>query len=108
MKKNTNLCVDLKTVMQNETLLVIGRSYSGVLTRKDEDRYLFEEAVRHSGGRHHLNPKLYSGKYVSLTHMQNGRYQLHSRTIDASTDIDRQQLALNIFAEVIEALAIIE
>lgn len=108
MKKNTNLCVDLKTVMQEVALLIIGQSYNGVLTRKDEDRYLFEEEVKRQNGSHYRNPKLFDGKYVSLTRLQNGRYQLHSRTIEANSDIDRQQLALNIFGEIVEALAIID
>ena len=46
MKKNTNLCVDLKTVMQNDVLLVEGQCYTGVLTRDSKDHFLFEEAVR--------------------------------------------------------------
>ena len=33
MKKNTILCVDLKTIMQEDTLLRQGRTYRGVLTR---------------------------------------------------------------------------
>jgi len=41
--KNTNLCVDLKTVMQKDAILKEGKSYKGVLTRDDENHYLFEE-----------------------------------------------------------------
>ena len=49
MLKNTNLCVDLKTVMQNDALLVEGQCYSGVLTRDSEDHYVFEESVNKGG-----------------------------------------------------------
>ena len=42
MKKNTNLCIDLKTIMQEDALLREGRSYRGVLTRDGEDHYIFD------------------------------------------------------------------
>lgn len=42
-KKNTLLCVDLKTAMQEDDYLLIGRTYRGVLTRDGEMHYLFEE-----------------------------------------------------------------
>ena len=45
MEKNLNLCVDLKTVMQNDALLVEGQCYNGVLTRDCEDHYVFEESI---------------------------------------------------------------
>ena len=34
MQKNVNLCVDLKTVMQNDAHLIEGQCYNGVLTRE--------------------------------------------------------------------------
>ena len=74
MQKNTNLCVDLKTVMQNDALLIEGQCYSGVLTRNGEDHFVFEESVNR-GGRCPRNPKLFDGQYCSLVHMQNGKYQ---------------------------------
>ena len=46
MKKNTNLCVDLKTIMQEDVILNEGQGYHGVLTRDGKDHYLFEEASR--------------------------------------------------------------
>ena len=54
MKKNTNLCVDLKTIMQEDTLLHQGRTYRGVLTRDAEHHYLFEEEAHASGRTHRL------------------------------------------------------
>ena len=107
MKKNTNLCVDLKTRMQEVTLLEVDKCYRGVLSRTSDDQYLFEEAVS-SGRLARRNPKLFDGRYVSLVHMQNGKYQVHMRTIDASTAIDRKQLAFSIYSELIDAFDIID
>lgn len=101
MKKNTNLCVDLKTVMQNDVLLVEGQSYSGILTRDAEDHFSFEEAVRK--GRSPRNPKLFDGDFISLVRMQNGKYQCHLKTFDPCASGDCKELAFKIYAEMINA-----
>ena len=107
MQKNVNLCVDLKTVMQNEAHLVEGQCYNGVLTRDDEDHFVFEESARHRG-RDPRNPKLFDGQYCSLVHMQNGKYQIHMKTINASSITDRNALAFNVYSELLSAFAIID
>lgn len=108
MQKNTNLCVDLKTILQEDSHLTLGQTYRGVLTRSDEDLYLFEEETKSSGCCHRRNPKLYDGRYVSLVHMQNGRYQVHMRTIDAGIVQDRQELAFKVYSELLHAFEIID
>ena len=107
MKKNMILCVDLKTILQEDALLNQGKCYRGVLSRTSEDEFLFEEAVRVSN-HVHRNPKLFSGRYVSLVHMQNGKYQVHMRTINASDVKDHKELANNVYFELLSALKIID
>lgn len=106
MKKNTNLCVDLKTIMQNDALLVEGQCYTGVLTRDSEAHFRFEESIRK--GRAPLNPKLFDGEYVSMVRMQNGKYQFHFKTINLTHDLDRQALAYKVYSELTDALNILD
>ena len=108
MKKNTILCVDLKTILQEDTLLRQGQTYRGVLTRNAFNHYLFEEEAHASGRTHRLNPKLYVGRHLSLVRRQDGRYQLHCRAFKADTLGNRNELASKIFTELVEALQIIE
>lgn len=108
MKKNTLLCVDLKTIMQDDALPCQGRTYRGVLTRDAADHYLFEEEAHASGRIHRLNPKLYVGRHLSLVRRQDGRYQLHCRAFEAGTLARRSELVSVIFAELVEALQIID
>ena len=68
MVKNTNLCVDLKTVMQKDPLLVEGQCYNGILTRDSDTHYRFEETIRK--GRRPRNPKLFDGKHIYGTQVQ--------------------------------------
>ena len=106
MQKNTNTRVDLKTVMQNDARLVEGQPYNGLLTRDGDDHFIFEESCRR--GRCPRNPKLFDGKYCSLVHMQNGKYQVHLRTINASQVTDRRELAFNVYSELLEALSVMD
>ena len=106
MKKNVNLCVDLKTVMQNDALPIEGQCYTGVLTRDGEEHFVFEESCRKH--RCPRNPKLFDGQYCSLVHMQNGKYQVHLRTINASQVTDRRELAFNVYSELLEALSVMD
>lgn len=108
MNKNTNLCVDLKTIMQEDVILSPGRCYHGCLTRDGEDHFLFEEETHTTGRCHRRNPKLYDGRYVSLVHMQNGKYQVHMRTIDATAGVDKNDLAFIVYTEMLKAFSIID
>lgn len=40
--------------------------------------------------------------------MQNGKYQVHLRTINASAIVDRNQLAFNVYSELLTAFSIID
>jgi hypothetical protein len=40
--------------------------------------------------------------------MQNGKYQIHMKTINASSITDRNQLAFNVYSELLTAFSIID
>ena len=104
MIKNTNLCVDLKTVMQKDALLVEGHCYNGILCRDSENHFRFEEAIRK--GHAPLNPKIFDGKRISMVRKSNGKYQIHMKAMGEK--LDREKFALEIYGEVVSALKIIE
>ena len=106
MEKNVNLCVDLKTVMQSDAHLVEGQCYTGVLTRDGDDHFIFEESCHKR--QCPRNPKLFDGNYCSLVHMQNGKYQIHMKTINASAIDDRQDFAFKVYTELLSAFDIID
>ena len=100
MVKNTNLCVDLKTVMQKDALLVEGQCYNGILTRDSDTHYRFEETIRK--GRRPRNPKLFDGKHISMVRKANGQYQIHMKTM--KSNIDRKNYAFEVYCEIFSAL----
>lgn len=107
--KTMKICesINLKTVMFGQQGICPGNCYRGSLSLNEEGQYLFEEAVpidRH-GKR---NPKLFEGHYISLVHMQNGKYQCHCRTINAHKVTNPVELATNVYNELLEAFTIID
>lgn len=76
---------------------------AGIISRTPEG-FRFEEAIRK--GRAPRNPKLFDGNYLSMVRMQNGRYQLHLKTM--SEVLDHEKYAFGVYSEVINALKIIE
>ena len=106
MIKKSYPSVRLDCIMQTEEL----NSEScpmGVMSFNPEDStFRFEEATkRHRPSR---NLKLYEGDYVSIVHMQNGKYQVHMRNIDASGCPDRKDLAFKVYNELLNAFTIID
>lgn len=105
MQKKIYTATTLTCTLQQDPEITADKCLTGVISRI-EDGFRFEEAVRK--GRHRRNPKLYEGKFVSLVHMQNGRYQVHMRTIDASDATSRKKLAFNVYSELLNAFEILD
>lgn len=102
MEKKTFVNTTLACTFQQEEIKE-NECLKGVIS-KANDGFKFEEAVKQK--RHRLNPKLFDGKYCSLVHMQNGRYQIHMRTIDATTIIKPEEFASKVYKELVKALKI--
>ena len=98
MKKVIYKAIDLTCALQQDSEISADKCLNGVISRTGQG-LRFEEAVRN--GRAKRNPKLYDGNYISLVHMANGRYQCHMRTINASGNFDRQELAFKVYSELV-------
>jgi len=98
---NTTLVCNL----QQSTDMLDTECLNGVISKTD-DGFRFEEAVK--GHRHKRNPKLFDGSYCSLVHMQNGKYQIHMKTINASAISDPNDFAFRVYTELLNAFKIID
>ena len=105
MQKKTYNDVQLNCVFQHVTDLPESACLTGIISRH-EDGFRFEESCQRKGSPR--NPKLFDGQYCSLVHMQNGKYQIHMKTINASAIADRNQLAFNVYSELLTAFSIID
>lgn len=105
MQKKTYNDIQLNCVFQNVTELPESVCLPGMISRH-KDGFRFEESCHHRSCQR--NPKLFDGNYCSLVHMQNGKYQIHMKTINASGITDRNQLAFNVYSELLTAFSIID
>ena len=103
MQKHSIQNVNLLTHLQQNEALNEGHCYKGVFTKVSEIDYLFEEAASCTKA-NVRNPKLFVGEYISLVHKQNGRYQVHCRTINPSQGLDVSDLAFKVYSELLTAL----
>lgn len=105
MQKKTYKSINLACTLQQDNEITTEKCHIGIIS-KTANGFLFEESVRK--GRAPRNPKLFDGKFCSLVHMQNGKYQIHMKTIDASGELDRQELAFKVYSELLNAFNIID
>ena len=105
MQKKTYNGIQLNCVFQQVTELTDSVCLTGIISR-NENGFRFEEEIKK--GRSPRNPKLFDGQYCSLVHMQNGKYQIHMKTINASAITDRNEFAFRVYSELLNAFSIID
>ena len=106
--KNTALAVDLKTILCSDHIMRVGKDYQGVLRRDveiDEFRYdehfTFVETLPWSMKR---NPRVYNGRYISVTRQDNGNLRPNFKPLKMGDDFSLERYALGVYNELCIAL----
>ena len=98
---NTDLCVDLKTVLHNDRIAKMNHDYQGVLTHDAEDHYTFREALPPTT--YQRNPRVYNGKYITVTRKKDGRLQPNFKPIKEGKDFNTITYARGVANELLWA-----
>ncbi len=109
MYKNTDLCCDIKTILRSDRTMRTGKEYQGVL-RRDQDaciedfrcrdaHYTFVETEPWTGKR---NPRVFRGRYITITRRENGTLRLNFRQLPANMSVERY--AFQVFLELHKGL----
>ena len=106
MKKIVFKDITLSCTFQQNHHFDDNECLSGVMS-KTNDGFRFEESVSQNKSPKR-NLKLFDGKFCSLVHMQNGKYQIHMRTINANSQTDYSALALSVYSELVDAFEFIK
>ena len=107
--KNTDLAVNLKTVLHSDTSMRTGKDYQGVL-RRDWDaeiedfrcrdaHYTFVETLPWTSKR---NPRLFKGKYITITRRPDGTLRPNFKPMPAGMSVDNY--AFEVYRELRGAL----
>ena len=105
---NTHLGVNVKTVLNNDRVMKVGKSYQGVLRRDVEcdefhwdEHFTFVETLPWTSKR---NPRVYNGKFISVTRQDDGSLRLNFKPIKIGADFSLERYALGVYNELCMAL----
>ncbi len=107
--KNTELSVDLKTLLRHDSIMRAGKEYVGTLTRDviceeyhyDDSHFTFTESAPQSRLR---NPRVFSGKYVTVTRWADGSLHPNLRPVEIGDGFDVVGYATAVANELLWAL----
>lgn len=110
MNVNTELCVDLKTKLLNDVVMVLGKEYHGILrrdipnegTRIVDNRFTFVEALPSTTGKR--NPHVFVGKYITITRRDDGSLQPNFKTLKEDANFSPVAYAKGVANELLWAL----
>jgi len=110
--RNTDLAVDLKTLLRSDTYMKTGKDYQGVL-RRDSDaevedfrcrdaHYTFIETVPPTTRKR--NPHVFRGRYITVTRKDDGSLHPNFKPLKTDKDFSVEQYALGVSNELLWAL----
>ena len=110
--RNTELSVDLKTILRSDERIRIGKAYTGVLKLDSEaeteefhyrdPHYTFVETVPQTAGKR--NPHVFDGQYITVTRRDDGSLRLNFKELDTGEGFSLERYALGVYNEICIAL----
>ena len=109
MNTNTELCVDLKTTLQNDCMVKPGKNYLGLLRRDvecEEFRYEchFTFVETNSTIIFKRNPRLYDGQYITITRRNDGSLRPNFKPMKMGPGFSPERYATAVANELMWAL----
>ena len=102
LKVNTDLCMDVKTILHSDSISKIGKDYQGVLTRDTDEHFTFIETIPTPPEKR--NPQVFRGKYITVTRRDDGTYHPNFRPIHTGPGFSVAQYATDVANELLWAL----
>ena len=106
--KNTTLCCYLKTVLQSDRVMKLGKDYQGMLRRDVEtDECLFDEHftfVETLPQVEKRNPRVFDGKYITITRRNDGTLRFNFKPIKDWANFNAEEYAIAVGNEILWAL----
>ena len=103
LKVNTDLCMDVKTILHSDSISKIGKDYQGVLTRDTDEHFTFIETIPTPPEKR--NPQVFRGKYITVTRRDDGTYRPNFKPMKVGADFNLAQYASGVANELLWALA---
>jgi hypothetical protein len=108
--KNTELSVNLKTMLRSDCRMKEGKGYLGVLRRDTEcdefrcdEHFTFRE-VRLLPAISKRNPHVFEGEYITVTRRDDGSLRLNFKEMRTGAGFSVERYALGVYNEICMAL----
>ena len=98
--RNTELCVDLKTILISDRRAKTNKDYTGVLTRDGEGHFTFIETQPTTARR---NPQLFKGRFITITRWDDGSLHPNFRPMNMA-GFSVEHYAFEVYRELYKAL----
>ena len=106
--KNTTLCCYLKTVLQSDRVMKLGKDYQGMLRRDVEtDEFLFDEHftfVETLPQVEKRNPRVFDGKFITITRRDDDTLRFNFKPIKDWANFNAEEYAIAVGNEILWAL----
>ncbi len=111
MKVNTELCVNLKTKLQNDVIMIPGKEYTGVLRHDkpketlfgpEDSHFTFRETQPSSAGKR--NTHVFVGKYITITRRDDGSLRPNFKPLKVDKRFSIISYAVGVANELLWAL----
>lgn len=99
---NTDLCVDLKTLLFSDRIARVGKTYYGLFSHDGIDHYSFTETAIPSCNRR--NKRVFVGKHITVTRRADGTLRLNFRPVGIGRGFDIPAYANDVANEILWAL----
>ena len=96
------LCIDLRTLLREDSLLKVGKAYFGSLVLDDEFGASFVE--RGCMAPEKRNFRLFNGQFITLTYrFRDGHVRFNFKEANAGEDFDVERFAIGVMCEIWQA-----
>ena len=99
---NTDLCVDVRTILRKDRFAKPGKEYPGVLNHDQEDHYTFVETIPPTTCKR--NPHVFEGRYITVTRRDDGSLWPNFKRLERGENFSVEKYALGVFNELCIAL----
>lgn len=99
---NTDLCVDLKTILKRDRFAKLNKDYQGVLNHDREYHYTFTETMPPTAYRR--NPRVFNGRYITITRRKDGSLKLNFKVLRLDAGFNFNRYAFGVYQELRDAL----
>ena len=99
---NTDLCMDVKTLLLNDQMTKRDKEYPGMLTRDGEFHYTFIETDMLKSEKR--NPRVFNGRYITVTRRDDGTLRPNFKPMKMDKDFNVDSYAVGVMLELCKAL----